>query len=108
MRQRHAISRVPGVGDTKFFADNSSERAFAEKLRDGELAHGQHELRTQQFKLTPEPAGAVGDLVRRRHTVAALGALAGETAADSGKIHAVARLVFAPAERFVEPLEERL
>jgi hypothetical protein len=107
MRQRHAISRVPGVVNAKFFADDHGQRAFAEKLRDGKLAHRQHEMRPQQGELAPEPAGAMGDFVGRGHAIAAPGALAGKTAADSGKINTVACLVLAPPERLVEPLEER-
>ena len=73
-------------------------RAFAEETRDGEFAHGQHELRPQQLDLAFQPSRAFFDLLGRGHAVAAFGALARKTAADGGEINPVAHLVLAPAD----------
>lgn len=108
MRQRDAIDRVTAVIDFEFLPDGLEQRALAEKLRDRELPHRQHEGRFQQRELALEPGRAVRDLVRRRHAVAALGALARKAAAHRGEINPVAHLVLGPAERGVEPLEQRL
>ncbi len=52
------------------------------------------------------PGRAIPDLVRRRHSVAARGRLAGKAAADRGKINPRANLHFIQMTEFVEPSEE--
>lgn len=107
MGKRDAVGDVTVVGDGKRFSDDVGQRGGREKLREREFSDGEHELGLKKGEFALEPAGAVGDFVGGGHAVAALGAFAGEAAADGGEVDAVAHLVFGPAEGFVEPFEKR-
>ena len=48
MRQRDAVGAMAAIIDVKTPADELVQRGRREKLRDRELAHGQHERRPQQ------------------------------------------------------------
>ena len=64
--------------------------------------------RAQQREFALQPRGAIRDLVRRGHAVAAFRPFARKTPAHRGEIKPVAHLILSPAERSVEPLEQRL
>src|SRR5438094_278087 len=71
VRERDAVGRKSAVLDFKRAADRLNQRPFVEELRDRELADGQDKLRSQERELALQPCAATGDLVRRRHTIAA-------------------------------------
>lgn len=108
MRQGDAIGRLAEIFDPKPPADYFAERARRKKPADGKLAHGQNQLRTEQGEFRRKPARAICNLVRVGYPIAAGVFLAWETAADRRKVDAIAGLFLAPAQRFAEPLEQRL
>lgn len=107
MGERDAVGHVTMVGDGERFSNDVSQRGGRKELRESEFSDGEHELGLKKGEFALQPAGAVGDFVGGGHAVAALGAFAGEAAADGGEIDAIANFVFGPAERLVEPFEKR-
>lgn len=108
MRQRNAVRRVPAISDRENLSDAFHEQSLADKLRDRELPHRHHQLRSEQLEFPAQPIGAPGDLAGCRHPVASLRTLARETAANRRKVNPIANLLFRPTRSTGEPFEKRL
>src|SRR2546423_10927836 len=77
------------------------------KLRDGQFADGNDQLRSQNIDFIVHPGRAIPDLVRRGDAVAAGGSFSRETAADGGEVNLRADLFFVHSAELLKPAEKR-
>jgi hypothetical protein len=75
-------------------ANDCVELLESKKLRDRKFTHGDDKPRLQELDFIVHPGRAVPDFIRRRDSIAPRGRLAGEAAADRGKINSRANFDF--------------
>src|SRR5262249_39300310 len=107
MRQRNQVEAVARMHDAKFAANYLFQFCTVDELHDRKSADGNNETRLQNPNLTIHPQRAVANFIRRRDAIRATGILAGETAADGGKIDLRSNGGFVHSAKFFEPTKKR-
>ncbi len=89
-------------------ADDAGEGIEFEELRDCKPAHWKDKARPEDFELAFQPMRACPDFLLARHSVSTARVLAREAPADRREIDPVARRLFVPSERGLDPAKKCL
>src|SRR5688572_12097088 len=108
MRQWNQIEREPFLPHAKLFTDDRLKPVGWQELRDGKLAHREHQVRPQDFKFPIPPWQTLVHFVAGWHPIAAGGFLSGKATACGGHVDRFANLHLTESSRIVEPAKERL
>ena len=106
MRQRNQVGAVACMNDAKFAANYTFQFCTVDELHDRQSADGNNETRPKNPDLIIHPQRTVANLIRCRDAVGAAGILAGETAANGGKIDLRPNGGFVHSAKLFEPTEE--
>ncbi len=100
MREGDQVAFMPKGARTVLAADESGQRRRRQKAQNSQAADGDDKLGAEQFDLAPHPARTGFDLIRRRHSVAALLRFAWKAAANGGDVGARAKCLLVYAKSF--------
>ena len=96
------------IVDAEPAANGLLEFARNDELCDGELAHGNDQLRLEDFNFPLQPWRAIGDLERRWHTITSPRFLSRKAATDGRHVDAGAKDLFRNCTVVGKPAEEGL
>jgi len=108
MGKRDEIEFHPAARNRKASPDDFAQLVCLDKLRDGQLADRDDELRLEQSNFAIHPRAAIGDFFIIGHAVTGtFRMLARKTAADSGHINIPTKNFLPETACFLEPTKER-
>lgn len=107
VREWNEILRAPVEFEFPAPADNICQRVKLQKLGDGELSHGQHKLRAENFELAPQPVRTLLDLVFAGNAIASTRVFSGKAPADCREVDPASSRLLVPPQGGLEPAKER-